>query len=186
MAVAQPTDANLSPLDPDAELAALRRELPDRAFRITHERATRKRIQKWIGGHADKPSVVLLIAHGYYDDDREEGVVYLETENSSPDRISGHLLSGLLNRAHQLRLVVLNLCAGARSTHSEPFSGLAQALVGRGIPAVVAMQDQVSDMAAIRFSPTLLECISSNKTIDEAVGTARQQVSEIPDHTESE
>lgn len=183
VAVASPTVTGLHKLDFAAEVAALQRELPEMTFRMTQERATRKRIGDWLSDHDDQPAVVLLIAHGDYDDARGEGVVYLETEDSSVDRIPGHLLSGLLTRAQQLRLVVLNLCSGARSTRSEPFSGLAQALIGRGIPAVVAMQDQVTDMASTLFSPALLECISSNKTIDEAVSTARQRVSEIPGHT---
>ncbi|MGH4023067.1 MAG: CHAT domain-containing protein [Pseudonocardiaceae bacterium] len=183
VAVAAPTDAGLRRLDPSAELAELRRELPEVTFRTTVERGTRKRIEDWLHDHADQPAVVLLIAYGDYDETRDEGVVYLETEDSATDRVPGHLLSGLLMRAQQLRLVVLNLCSGARSTRSEPFAGLAQSLIGRGIPAVVAMQDQVTDMAATLFSPALLECISSNKTIDEAVSTARQHVSEIPGHT---
>lgn len=183
VAVASPADAGLPRLDPSAELAQLARELPEVTFRMTVQRATRKRIEEWLGDHADRPAVLLLIAHGDYDEARGEGVVYLETEDCSADRIPGHLLSGLLVRAQQLRLVVLNLCSGARSTRCEPFSGLAQALIGRGIPAVVAMQDQVTDMAATLFSPALLECISSNKTIDEAVTTARQRVSEIPGQT---
>jgi hypothetical protein len=184
VAVASPTGAGLRRLDPTAELTALRQVLPELTFQTTIlQRATRKGIEEWLDDRADQPAVVLLIAHGDYDDDSGEGVVYLETADSSVDRVPGHVLSGLLTRAQQLRLVVLNLCSGARSTRSEPFSGLAQALIGRGIPAVVAMQDQVTDMAAALFSPALLECISSNKTIDEAMSTARQRVSEIPGHT---
>lgn len=184
VAVASPSDCDLVPLEFDAELEALERALPKVAIRMTVLKgATRRSLDEWLGDHAGQPAALLLIAHGAYDDDREEGVVYLETEGGSADPISGQLLSGLLMQAHKLRLVVLNLCAGARSTRFEPFSGLAQALIGRGIPAVVAMQDDVTNDAATVFSPILLERIALNKTIDEAVTTARQHISGLPDRT---
>jgi hypothetical protein len=183
VAVASPTDDQLSTLDTQAELAALR-ELSELTVQQTVLLgATRTGIGNWLTDNARKPAAVLLVAHGAYDEARGEGVVYLQTEDGHADEVPAHLLSGMLVEAQQLRLVVLNLCAGGRNNRLEPFSGLAQALIGRGVPAVVAMQDQITDRAASTFGPMLLRRVSENQTIDQAVTAARQHVASLPGHT---
>ncbi|MGA4838951.1 CHAT domain-containing protein [Streptomyces sp. G45] len=67
--------------------------------------------------------------------------------------------------------------------HAEPFSGLAQALIGAGVPAVVAMRGRVSDASAGRFSPALMKGLAANQTIDEALSAARRRMSHLPRHT---
>jgi hypothetical protein len=119
------------------------------------------------------PCLVVLIAHGAYDENQKENVVLLERENGSPEPVPGRILSGTLKQAPGLRLAVLNLCLGTRSAPGEPFSGLAQSLIAGGVPAVVAMQMEVSDKAASVFSPALLQAICRNRTIDEAVADGR-------------
>ena len=54
-----------------------------------------------------------------------------------------------------LRLVVLNSCEGARTTLTDPYAGVATTLVQLGVPAVVAMQFEISDRAAIVFAEEL-------------------------------
>ena len=55
----------------------------------------------------------------------------------------------------QLQLVVLNSCQGARTTLADPFAGVATTLIQSGVPAVVAMQFEISDEAAIVFAEEL-------------------------------
>jgi hypothetical protein len=186
VAVASPSGCELPPLESAEELDELQRKLLPLVTPVTTERATRGRLQQWLGDHADEPAAVLLLAHGVYDDAKGEGFVYLEEEDGSCDPVPGQLLGGMLVKAQRLRLVVLNLCAGGRSAQSEPFLGVAQALIGNGVPAVVAMQAQVSEAAAARLSPILLGRISANDTIDEAMTTARRQIANVPDSTDIE
>ncbi|WP_030683672.1 CHAT domain-containing protein [Streptomyces sp. NRRL B-1347] len=173
----------------DAEVAALRQELPEVAVRTTVvEAATRERLESALAAHGDLPTAVLLIAHGRYDEELGKGVVHLETESGGVDSVPADLLSGILLKAPRLRLAVLNLCSGADSSgpdgvHAEPFSGLAQALIAGGLPAVVAMRGRVSDASAGRFSPELFKELAANRTIDEAVSTARRRISHLPRHT---
>ncbi|GGS16168.1 hypothetical protein GCM10010252_64580 [Streptomyces aureoverticillatus] len=188
VACASPAGAGRA-LRVDTELAALRQELPEVAVRTTVvERATRERLESALGTHADLPTAVLLIAHGTYDEDLGKGVVWLETEGGGVDPVPADLLSGILLKAPRLRLAVLNLCSGADSSgpdgaHAEPFSGLAQALIGGGVPAVVAMRGRVSDVSAGRFSPELLKGLAANRTIDESMAAARRRISHLPRHT---
>lgn len=184
VASASPEDPALPSLRPGPELEALRRELPDVAVQLTVlEHATRRGLEDTLAAYEDQPTALLLVAHGTYDEERGEGLVHLEAEDGTSDRVPGHLLSGMLTRAPQLRLVVLNLCAGADSAAREPFSGLAQALIGRGVPAVVAMRGKVTDVASAAFSPVLLQGVSANRTVDECVTTARRHISDLPGHT---
>ncbi|MGW7073978.1 CHAT domain-containing protein [Streptomyces sp. NPDC054871] len=184
VACASPVDAGLPPLRLDAEVAALRQELPEVAVRTTVvERATRKSLEAALGAHSPLPTALLLIAHGTYDEELGKGVVTLETEGGGVDHVPADLLSGILLKAPGLRLVALNLCSGADSSLAEPFSGLAQALIGGGVPAVVAMRGRVSDVSAGQFSPELFKGLAANRTIDEAVGAARRRISHLPGHT---
>ncbi|WP_234336072.1 CHAT domain-containing protein [Streptomyces sp. NRRL S-920] len=182
VACASPKD--LAQLRTSAEVAALRHDLPDVAVKTrVLERATRAGLESALAEDQELPTAVVLIAHGEYDQELGKGVVALETESGGSDRVPADLLSGILLKSRRLRLVALNLCFGADSSHLEPFSGLAQALIGGGVPAVVAMRGLVSDASAGAFSPELLKGIAANRTVDESVAAARLRISHMPQHT---
>ena len=183
VAIATPNDHDLPHLDVEAELAELR-ELPDFVVHTDILRnATRADIKKWLSANADRPTAVLLIAHGGYAKDSDDGIIFLEAKDGTTDQVPGHLLSGMLVGAQRLRLVVLNLCFSAWNSAREPFAGLAQAMVGRGIPAVVAMPGLVTDRVAGVFGPKLLAGICANSPIDEAMTSARHHIANMPGHT---
>jgi hypothetical protein len=75
-----------------------------------------------------------------------------------------------------LRLVVLNACEGARSARDDPFGGVAQALVRQGIPAVIAMQFEISDPAALIFSHSFYQAIADGLPVDVATLEARRSM----------
>ncbi|MFD4629255.1 CHAT domain-containing protein [Streptomyces sp. NPDC058284] len=182
--VACASPRGLAPLRVAEEVAALRQDLPEVAVQLTVlERTTRARLDAALGTHSELPTAVLLIAHGSYDEEIGKGVVALETGSGGVDRVPADLLSATLLNARRLRLVVLNLCSGADSSHLEPFSGIAQALIGGGVPAVVAMRGRVSDVSAGAFSPELLKGIAANKSVDEAMAAARLRIYHQPEHT---
>jgi len=53
---------------------------------------------------------------------------------------------GILLHDHpSLRLAVLNSCEGARNSRNDPFASVASNLVRQGIPAVVAMQFEITN-----------------------------------------
>lgn len=81
----------------------------------------------------------------------------------------GRLLAG----HHSLRLAVLNSCEGAR-TGAELFSSAGANLIRRGIPAVVSMQYEIPDRAALEFSRSFYESIAEGMPVDAAIQEARQ------------
>jgi hypothetical protein len=81
-------------------------------------------------------------------------------------------------------LAVLNACEGARSGRTDPFAGTAQSLVQQGIPAVLAMQFEITDEAAIVFSQVLYEAVSDGYPLDAATAEARKAVHAGPNPVE--
>jgi hypothetical protein len=82
--------------------------------------------------------------------------------------VTGRDLGLMIRGRRSLRLVVLNACEGARSARDDPFGGMAQALVRRGIPAVVTMQFEISDAAALVFSQPFYQAIADGLQVDVA------------------
>ncbi len=105
------------------------------------------------------------------------GVIFLENEDHSKAQISDSQLVNLLGDQDSLRLVVLNSCEGARTSVRDPFAGIATSIVALGIPAVVAMQFEITDDAAITFAEELYgSLIAREDPIDVAVAEARKAV----------
>ena len=106
------------------------------------------------------------------------GVLYLlDEDDGTPAPVTDNVLTALLGDQTSLRLVVLNSCKGARTSLTDPFSGIATGLVALGLPAVVAMQFSISDEAAIVFADELFtSLIGRQYAIDAAVSEARKAV----------
>src|SRR5690349_23765772 len=85
-------------------------------------------------------------------------------------------LAHLLSPHQSLRLVMLNSCDSAAGSPSDLFSSAAATLIRRGIPAVLAMQFEISDDAAIEFTRSFYESAAEGRSIDAAVQNARLAV----------
>lgn len=101
-----------------------------------------------------------FIGHGGFDQHSGEGILALTGEDGGVHRLAASDLGLLLGEHHSLRLVVLNSCESARSSTSDVFSSTAAVLIRRGIPAVVAMQYDISDEAAIAFARGLYTAVA--------------------------
>ncbi len=81
--------------------------------------------------------------------------------------------------------MVLNSCEGARTTLTDPYAGVATTLVQLGVPAVVAMQFEISDRAAIVFAEELYtNLIGRRDPIDASVSEARKAIYSDVDRVE--
>ena len=117
-----------------------------------------------------------FIGHGRYRSDWGEGVLAMEDRNGRSHDVTGEELGGLLNEYDPTRLAVLNACEGARSGASDPFAGMAQSLIQQGLPAVVAMQFEISDDAAIIFARELYAALSDGYPLEAALAEARRAI----------
>lgn len=113
------------------------------------------------------------IGHGAYDRDAERGVLLFEDDAGWARPVSGDKLGMILHDFSSLRLVILNACEGARTARNDPFAGVAGSLVRRDIPAVVAMQFEISDEAAKVFAGGFYEPLAAGSPVDASLAAAR-------------
>ncbi len=105
------------------------------------------------------------------------GDLYLVSRQTGlTERLSGEDLAGLLVN-NGIKLAVFNSCRGGYSASTEPgweARNLAQALVNRGVPAVIAMTERIPDHVAITFTQLLYRNLKKGQSIDLSLNRTRQ------------
>ena len=124
----------------------------------------------------DEYHIFHFIGHGAFSDFKEDGLLLLEDEQGAGVPVSGHYLGTLLHDEKSLRLALLNACEGARTSTSDPFAGTAQQLVRQGIPAVIAMQFEVSERTAATLAREFYRSVADNYPVDAALAEARKAI----------
>jgi hypothetical protein len=137
----------------DPGLPGLQRELRRRQYHILH-----------------------FIGHGGFDRETQGGILVLPDEAGKGRLVAAEHLGTILHDHRSLRLVVLNACEGSRSSRADPFSGVAQTLVRQGVPAVVAMQFEITDGAAITFAEEFYAATADGYPVDAALVEARKAI----------
>ncbi len=101
-----------------------------------------------------------FVGHGGFDETRREGMVLFSDKAGNPREITASQLAQLLRDHRSLRLAVFNSCEGARADKQDIFSSTATTLVRAGIPAVLAMQYEITDAAAMQFAESFYETLA--------------------------
>jgi hypothetical protein len=128
--------------------------------------------------------ILHFIGHGGFDPQAQAGVLVCEDQTGRGRRVNGAQLGWLLSDHDPLRLAVLNACEGARADATDPFAGVAQGLLRQGLPAVVAMQFEITDQAAITFARELYAAVADNYPLDAALAEARKAILNQGNQTE--
>jgi hypothetical protein len=136
---------------PTATLSALQRVLRQREYHIFH-----------------------FIGHGTFDEVSQDGLLLMTDENGRARPVSSQNLSTVLHDHRSLRLAVLNACEGGRTAAQDPFAGVAQELVRQRLPAVIAMQFEISDEAAVALSHEFYLALAEGYPVDAALAQARR------------
>lgn len=147
-------------------------------------RRTRRVSVTWIEGQSEEAlrqalqtgewHVFHYIGHAQLNSETGTGELLLAGSDGRAAPLDAATLRSLLRDHGSLRLAVLNACEGARSDESAPFAGLAAQLVQGGLPAVVAMQREISADAAGLFTSGFYGALASNLPLDAAVSEARK------------
>lgn len=124
----------------------------------------------------DAYHILHFVGHGTYDNGSQDGMLMLEDRLGDRSPVSGQELGMLLHDHRSLRLVILNVCEGGRSSAEDPFAGVAQSLIQQSIPAVIAMQFEISDEAAILIAHEFYGAITDGYPIDGALSEARKSI----------
>ncbi len=126
----------------------------------------------------DPVHIFHFIGHGGWDEAQKDGLLVFKDEYGDGHKVSaGHLATILHDYRSSLRLVVLNACEGARSSPTDPFAGVASTLVNSGLPAVLAMQFEITDGAAIQLAKEFYEALADGLPLEGAVAEARKAIS---------
>jgi hypothetical protein len=168
------------PLDVEKERgklqAALGTLIQERSVELTWlQRPTLGELDQALASGEDL-HVFHYVGHGAYDESTQGGVLVLEDDHNAPHEVTGGDLGVLLHDMRSLRLAVLNACEGARSSHVDPFSGVASGLVEHGIPAVIGMQFEITDDAAITFADRFYNTLARGYPVDAALAQARKAI----------
>lgn len=164
-------------LDTESERADLERALnrlsSAGAVRVRWlERATLAELHRAVSS-LNEIHVFHYIGHGAFDERTDDGVLFFENDQGGPHEVTGEELCWLLRDERSLRLAVLNSCEGARTSVTDPFAGVAVSLVESGIPAVIGMQFEITDSAAVTFAESFYSAIAQGYPVDAALANAR-------------
>ena len=164
---------NLPPLNMEKEEQVLRQALGDKLakgqveLKILHN-TTASKLQLTLAEM--EPHVLHFVGHGEFRNG--EGALILEDENQQAQRMTAGQLAMTL-RHRGVRLIVLNACQTATGDEGDAFMSVAPALVLADIPAVIAMQFNVPDTMAIRYTESLYNYLALYKPLDLAVTEMR-------------
>jgi hypothetical protein len=180
---------NLAPIDVEGETARARENLaPIQVTTLPSSpsdaaNGARATLQNLITRLRDEnPDILYLVCHGALS--RDESLLWLEDEDGKAAVTSGsELVTRLRELSQRPLLVVLASCqSAAHPTYGEALSALGPRLAEAGIPAVLAMQSNVSLETIAKFMPIFFAELQKDGQIDRALVLARGAVRQRPDY----
>lgn len=203
LVIANPTDldpAELAPVDVEGELARAKTSLGDIELSVLAliddpvcfegitfvGHPTLNQIQENLRQNYD---ILYLICHGALEGG--EPLLWLENEDGKAHVVSGSdLTTHLQELRHRPRLVALASCQSAGSGDSKPkqsadggaLSALGPRLAEVGVPAVLAMQGNITMKTVETFMPRFFAALREEGQIDRAMAVARGAVRERSDY----
>ncbi len=130
--------------------------------------------------------VLYLVCHGYVAND-EPVLLLVDDEGHAAPLLGSDLISRLRDLSRLPRLVFLASCqsAGAGADRRSEDAGVLAALGPRlaevGVPAVVAMQGNVTMATAATFTRAFFESLDADGLVDRATAVGRAAVRDRPD-----
>jgi hypothetical protein len=122
--------------------------------------------------------ILHFFGHAAYDASRKEGYLRLDRPGGGSFRFYANEFGRLL-RGTGIRLVFLNACETGKGASSEnpARSSVAAALLGRGIPAVIATQFSMPDANSHYLSAILYNSLITGKSLTESLQAGRRAMS---------
>ena len=122
------------------------------------------------------PHLLHFAGHGDFDPaGTGRGYLILRGEGGKGLAVDADLLAARM-RGRRTRFVMLSACHGGARGARTPWSGVASALLGVDIPAVIAMQADVHDDSAICFARRFYSALAEGKPLDTAVVDGRLEI----------
>jgi len=173
---------NLVPIDVDKEwqlLQEVTQDIPDIEIDQLPQPCTLSDLEERLrqGYH-----ILHFVGHGLFNRRSQTAALVMADRNNKANLVRTDVLAELLARQlanidieadDKLRLIVLASCQTATRSPFDAFCGVAPALVQAGVPAVLAMQDNVPIITARTFSQHFYKQLLQHGQVDLAVNEAR-------------
>ena len=127
---------------------------------------------------AKKPHIFHFIGHGRLvnENNREIGqIAFVDSEFDEAMWVDADYFSELFNQ-HRPGVVMLQACEGGMLSASQAFVGVASRVVQQNIPVVVAMQYEVTNSTASRFSRRFYQQLVQGDPVDIAAQYGRRAI----------
>ncbi|WP_293363204.1 tetratricopeptide repeat protein [Microcoleus sp. CAWBG52] len=127
---------------------------------------------------AKKPHIFHFIGHGRLvnENNREIGqIAFVDPEFDEAMWVDADYFSELFNQ-HRPGVVMLQACEGGMLSASQAFVGVASRVVQQNIPVVVAMQYEVTNSTACRFSRRFYQQLVEGYPVDIATQYGRRAI----------
>jgi hypothetical protein len=121
--------------------------------------------------------ILYLVAHGALHNERP--LIFLEDEDGTvTDPDAGRLIARVGDLKQPPSVVFLSSCqsAGAESQDGGALAALGPRLSDAGVPAVIAMQGNITMRTASDFAPAFFESFRRDGVVDQAVAMARGRI----------
>jgi hypothetical protein len=171
----------LAPVDVAGELERARAGLGQIATSALPAENTRATLNNLLEALRDGQADILYLAcHGSLV--KGEPWLWFEDDAGQVARVSGNELATRVRElAERPRLIVLASCQSAGTGAGDALTALGPRLAEAGIPAVLAMQGNISMETVARFMPQFFAQLQRDGQIDRALAVARGAVRERPD-----
>jgi hypothetical protein len=193
VAIANPSNLseyqNLAPIDVEGELNRAREalgDIPITPVPLEQPETDGKKPSATLNNliarlRQESHDILYLVCHGALSND--EPYLWLEDEDGKAAITPGQeLATRLLELDQRPRLVVLASCQSAgSSSQGDALTALGPRLVQAGIPAVLAMQGNISLQTLADFMPVFFKELQQEGLVDHAVTVARSTVQQRPD-----
>ena len=185
VAVANPSDLSsykLAAIDEAGELGRAQTGLEDIQTTLLPEGTTRATLNGIVEALQSKPyDILYLVCHGFIANGQP--LLCLENSEGKMERVSGvDFVARIKELQNRPRLIVLISCQSAGKGTGDALTAIGPRLAEAGVPAVLAMQDNLSMQTAEEFLPVFFRALHKDGQIDRALSVARGAVRQREDH----
>ncbi len=165
---------NLAPVDVSAELTRIQSALGDLPTAIVASgQGVGVTLDALVAALRDGSSIMVLVAHGTLRSKRS--YLWLDDGHGGVEGVEGDKLVKAISRLPRRPLLALLLsCQSASDGAGEALAGIGPQLAIAGVPAVVAMQGNLSMASAAQMLPTFFTELKRDGQVDRALAVARQ------------
>ena len=124
------------------------------------------------------PHIFHFIGHGRMQNEMQQEIGEIALVDPDFDEamwVDANYFSELFNQ-HRPGVVVLQACEGGMLSSSQSFVGVASRIIQQNIPVVIAMQYEISNTTATRFSRKFYQSLATDAPVDISAQNGRRGI----------